>query len=75
MFTPHPAVDGHIEGDKHAVGEPFMEGLDSGGIVLVVAQGNLFVDQDNGGFVDPAAQGDGSIPIDLSRGLQPEVVV
>jgi len=52
-----------------------MEGLDSGGIVLVVAQGNLFVDQGNGGFVDHAAQGDGSIPIDLSGGLQPEVVV
>jgi len=36
VFPAHPTVDLHIQGDKHAVGETLMEGLDSCGVVLVV---------------------------------------
>ena len=75
VFSADSTVDLHVQRDKHAMGETFMKCLDSCGVSVMIQQGDRFIDQRDRGFIEPAAQRNGSVPIHLSGGLDTEVVV
>ena len=51
VFSADSAVDLHVQGDDHAVGETLMEGLDSCGVAVMIQQGDRLVDQWYRGFI------------------------
>ena len=52
-----------------------MKGFDSCRIALVIQEGDGLSDQWDRGFVEPAVERDGSIPIHLSGNPETEVIV
>lgn len=56
VLSADSAVDLHIQRDEHAVGDAFMESLDSCSIALVMQQGDRFVDQRDRGLIEHAVE-------------------
>jgi hypothetical protein len=57
-----------IEGDEESIGLILVEDFDPLGIGLVIEEIDIFFDQFDGGFIDSAVKGDGSVAVDFSSG-------
>ena len=75
VLSADAAVDLHVQGNEHAVGDALMEGLDSCGVAIMIQQSDRLVDQRDRGFIEHAVERDGSVPIHLSGGTDAEVII
>ena len=69
-----PGIDMRIEGDKKSIGLILVDDFDSLGIGLVIEEIDIFFDQFDGGFIDSAVKGDGSVAVDFTSGAGTEEV-
>jgi len=63
-----PGIDMGIEGDEESIGLILVKDFDPLGIVLVIEEIDIFFDQFDGGFIDSAVKGDGSVSVDFTSG-------
>jgi hypothetical protein len=63
-----PGVDMGIEGNEESIGLILVKDFDPLGIVLMIEKIDIFFDQFDGGFIDSAMKGDGSVPVDFTSG-------
>ena len=69
-----PGVDMGIEGDEESMGLILINDFDPLGIVFVIEEIDVFFDQFDGGFIDSAVKGNGSVAIDFTSGPGTEEV-
>jgi len=69
-----PGIDMRIEGDEESIGLILIEDFDPLGIGLVIEEVDIFFDQFDGGLIDSAVKGDGSVTVDFSSGAGAEEV-
>ena len=67
-------VDMGIEGDEESIGLILVEDFDPLGIGFVIEESGIFFDQFDGGFIDSAVKGDGSVAVDFTSGTGTEEV-
>ena len=63
-----------IEGDEEAIGLILVKEFDSLGILFVIEEIVILFDQFDGGLIDFAVQGDGSVSIHFSSGTDAEEI-
>jgi len=63
-----------IERDEESMGLILVKNFDPLVIVFVIEEIDIFFDQFDGGFIDSAVKGDGSVPVDFSSGTGSEEV-
>ena len=63
-----------IKGDQEPVGLILVKDFDPLGIVVMIKEVYIFFDQFDGGFVDSAVQGDGSVTVNFTSGTDTEEV-
>ena len=63
-----------IERDEESIGLILIKDFDPLGIVFVIEEIDIFFDQFDGGFIDSAVKGDGSVAVDFSSGSGAEEV-
>jgi len=69
-----PGIDMRIEGDKEPIGLILINDFDPLGISLVIEEIDVFFDQFDGGFIDSAVKGNGSVAVDFTSGPGTEEV-
>ena len=69
-----PGIDMGIERDEEPIGLILMKDFDPLGIVLVIEEIDISLDQFHGGFIDSSVKGDRSVPVDFSSGSSAEEV-
>jgi len=69
-----PSIDMGIEEDEESIGLILVKDLDPLRIVFVIEEGDVFLDQFYGGFIDSAVKRDGSVTVDFSSGPGAEEV-
>jgi hypothetical protein len=74
LAAAHPGVNPQVERLKKAEGMFFEEDFDSGGIVVVVEEGDGFADELDGGLEEAAVEGDGAIFFHLAAGSFAEII-
>ena len=67
-------VDMGIEGDEESIGLILVKDFDSLGILFMIEKIDIFFDQFDGGFIDSAVKGDGSVAVDFTSGPGTEEV-
>ena len=69
-----PGIDMRIEGDKEPIGLILINDFDPLGISLVIEEIDVFFDQFDGGLINSAVKGDGSVAVDFTSGPGTEEV-
>ena len=69
-----PGIDMRIEWDKEPIGLILINDFDPLGISLVIEEIDVFFDQFDGGFIDSAVKGNGSVAVDFTSGPGTEEV-
>jgi len=63
-----PGVDMGVERNEESMRLILIKNFDPLGIVFVIEEIDIFFDQFDGGFIDSAVKGDGSVAVDFSSG-------
>jgi hypothetical protein len=63
-----PGIDMGVERNEESMGLILIKDFDPLGIVFVIEEIDIFFDQFDGGFIDSAVKGDGSVAVDFSSG-------
>jgi len=63
-----PGIDMRVEGNEESIGLILINDFDPLRIVLVIEESDIFFDQFDGGFIDSAMEGNGSVAVDFASG-------
>ena len=59
-------IDMGIEGNEESMGLILVKDFDPQGVVFMIKEIDIFFDQFDGGFIDSAVKGDGSVPVNFT---------
>jgi hypothetical protein len=69
-----PSVDVRIEGNQESVGSILKNDFDPLRIVFMIEEGDILFDQFDGGLIDSAVKGDGSVTVHFTAGTKAEEI-